>query len=77
MSDDDLLKRQKDFENLSKIPTIEYKVDSLIVSVKTISDNMVLLNGVKTDVNWLKKFFWSAIAVIGSLFLAVFKLVIK
>lgn len=52
------VRRKKDLENLAQIPTILAELKGLSDSVKEIKDICNIVGGLKTDVEWLKKFFW-------------------
>ena len=71
------IRRQIDLEHLNKIPVIETKLDALVKSMDSIKIICNSMLETKTDVDWLKRFFWILATGVGtSLIMAVFAIII-
>ena len=74
---DDELRRKHDVENLNKIPVIENKIDTLTTTVIKIVSKLEDYNGVKSDINWVKRllFWWGG--VISGIILIIVGILLK
>ena len=84
--DDIVLKRKADYDLLNSIDkrteliqtTLTLKTDALSKDIRDVKDKIKDYIEVKTDVTWLKKFFWTvATASLTAIVISIFAVIVK